>query len=37
MFKKKQKLQDTIVNVVNDALFNVREANIQLTTEVNKG
>lgn len=34
--QEKEQLQDTIVNVVNDALFKVREANIQLTTEVNR-
>lgn len=34
--QEKEQLQDSIVNVVNDALFKVREANIQLTTEVNR-
>ena len=34
--QEKEQLQDAIVNVVNDALLKVREANIQLTTEVNR-
>ncbi len=34
--QEKEHLQDSIVNVVNDALFKVREANIQLTEEVKR-
>lgn len=34
--QEKDQIQESIVNVVNEALSKVREANIQLTSEVNR-